>query len=219
MGKPKNTTIQKTDGYLIKVNNMRLSKTLLILSVIAVSTYSYNAMAVAPIIIGAGAALGGALINPISHAIDKTHTGNCVLQQLKYNGTQEPDDNEFLYASKEQFDESNKGYSASGKTNSGNGMGWECDNDACQHNQMVIMPAGHVFKGEVINVAKAYMCDTTLMSFKMEGDHWVPSNIPIQVEETTTNGNGSSQTNPSNTDNNKHMNTTEPYLRALQTNQ
>lgn len=202
---------------------MRLYRTLFVLSFIAVSMRPFDAMPIAPIVIGAGAAVGGALINPISGLIDNMHKGNCTLQQLKYSGTQEPDDNEFLYTSKEQFDASVEGYYKSVKKNSGDGMGWECDNTACQKNQTVIMPAGHVFEGKVINVAKVYVCDTTLISFKMEGDHWIPSDTPVQIEETTTvetnKGGSPSQSSSSTGDNTKHMNTVEPYLRALQTNQ
>lgn len=181
---------------------MRLYKLIFFLLVPVISFGTHVALS-NPLVIGGAAAAGGALlINPIGGLIKSAYTGNCKLQQLNFRGSQDPDDNEFLYESKSQFDLAQQGYTNSGKQNSGSGQGWECDKKACQNGQLIQMPAGHVFNGQVINQVKTYKCDTAVVSLNFKGDQWVETTAPIDV--TTTNG-----------DDGNHMNTVSPYLQAL----
>ncbi|MDE6477890.1 MAG: hypothetical protein K2L94_01420 [Alphaproteobacteria bacterium] len=94
---------------------------------------------------------------------------------LSYEGTQKPDHDEFLYASKYEYDLSVQGYKNSGNKNSGDGHGYECDeynSGSCNMGEVSAMPAGHVFKGEVINEARRYQCSTGWLG----DDMWVVVN-------------------------------------------
>ena len=80
---------------------------------------------------------------------------------ISYVGNQEPDDNEFLYVTKDAYDLSKQGYENSGKKNSGDGHAYECDmgkSGGCGRLDVVTMPFGHVFKGKVINEEVKYQC-------------------------------------------------------------
>lgn len=82
---------------------------------------------------------------------------------LSYEGTQKPHHDEFLYMSEEEYNKSVAGYKNTGGT-SGAGVGFECDevnSHSCTINQVVSMPAGHVFEGEVINQPRRYQCGTS----------------------------------------------------------
>ena len=199
---------------------MKLHNSLFALLIVAISLQPYAAHSVAPLVIG-GAAVGGALlVNPLGRLIDSTYAGNCKLQQLPYSGTQEPDDNEFLYETKEQFDLAQQGYNSSGHKNSGNGTGWECDNEMCQSDKILIMPKGHVFNGKIINATKAYKCNTDIISLKLEGDHWVETDMPVDIAKAE-NSNSAPQPTPTTNSGNQSIvgfprNTVAPYLNALQ---
>lgn len=96
----------------------------------------------------------------------------CGPEVLGYSGNQDPDDNEFLYASKSQFDAANAGYNNTNHTTSGSGKGYECDNKHCSHTSIVDMPAGHVFKGKVINHKETYQCQAD--KWDDFDDYWYP---------------------------------------------
>lgn len=88
---------------------------------------------------------------------------------LSYEGNQDPDDNEFLYASSSQFTAAKSGYENTGHKNSGSGKGYECDDfnsGGCGCDAVVNMPAGHVFKGQTINRKRSYQCVCS------SGDYW-----------------------------------------------
>ncbi len=197
---------------------MKLYNSFFALLIVAMSLHPNAAQSVAPLVIG-GAAVGGALlVNPLGRLIDSTYAGNCKLQQLQYSNSQEPDDNEFLYESKEQFDLAQQGYNTSDHKNSGSGIGWECDNEICQSDKILIMPSGHVFKGKIINEIKAYKCNTDLLSLKFEGDHWVETDMPINIATPGGDSSGST-TQPTPSDSRIPgipRNTVAPYLNALQ---
>lgn len=90
---------------------------------------------------------------------------------LGFDGNQEPDDDEFLYETKKQFELTKSGYENSGKQNSGDGRGYECDyvsSSGCSGDDVIEMPAGHVFEGVVINSVRRYQCKANWYS----GDRW-----------------------------------------------
>ncbi|MDE6481831.1 MAG: hypothetical protein K2L25_03380, partial [Alphaproteobacteria bacterium] len=80
---------------------------------------------------------------------------------LSFSGNQDPDDDEFLYASASQFNAAQSGYENTGHKNSGSGKGYECDevnSGSCGCNAVIELQAGHVFKGETINRKRSYQC-------------------------------------------------------------
>jgi len=88
---------------------------------------------------------------------------------LSFGKIQEPDDNEFLYETEDQFNLTKSGYTNSGKKNSGDGQGYECDHfisGGCSKDDVITMQPGHVFKGEVIRRKVTYQCDVD------SGDSW-----------------------------------------------
>ena len=96
----------------------------------------------------------------------------CGPEVLAYSGNQDPDDDEFLYANKSQFDAAQAGYENTNHTTSGSGKGYECDNKHCSHASIVDMPAGHVFKGKVINYKETYQCQAN--KWDDFDDYWYP---------------------------------------------
>ena len=89
---------------------------------------------------------------------------------LEYDGFQDPDDNEFLYPDKNNFDKAMAAYETSGHADSGSAVAFECDDwfsKSCGKTHVVHMNAGHVFKGEVINHARDYQCFTAWLD-----DYW-----------------------------------------------
>ncbi|MBR1380801.1 MAG: hypothetical protein IJ560_04445 [Alphaproteobacteria bacterium] len=91
---------------------------------------------------------------------------------VSYSGTQDPDDDEFLYENSSQFEASKSGYKNTRKMNSGDGKAWECDRvhpASCKNGEVVTMSAGHVFKGKVIGRSVKYQCNAKLVG----NDKWV----------------------------------------------
>lgn len=92
---------------------------------------------------------------------------------LGYDGNQEPTDDEFLYDTEEEFLLAKQGFINSKKQNSGDGHGYECDqinSPSCTIGDVREMPAGHVFKGEVIPNARRYQCQVGRI---WNDDKWV----------------------------------------------
>lgn len=85
---------------------------------------------------------------------------------VSYVGSQAPEHDEFLYKNKYEYDLAVAGWKNSAHENSGDGHAWECDgravSSACIHNSIVEMPAGHVFKGQVIDKALRYRCSSVM---------------------------------------------------------
>ncbi len=80
---------------------------------------------------------------------------------LTYEGNQEPDDDEFLYVSKAQYDMSVSGWETSDHQNSGYGTGYECDKydtKNYKHGETLTLAAGHVFEGQVVQESRTYEC-------------------------------------------------------------
>lgn len=89
---------------------------------------------------------------------------------LGFDFYQEPDDDEFLYETEDQFLLTKQGFINTGEQTSGSGRGYECDDinsPSCTVGEVIDMPAEHVFKGVVIPNARRYQC-------QMAGDDkWV----------------------------------------------
>lgn len=88
----------------------------------------------------------------------------CGETHISYDGIQRPNDNEFLYSSKAAYDSARN--RPDGGTIAG-GLVYECDDKHCTHNAIQDVPAGHVFKGDVIKEAAKYRCVV-----ETSGDYW-----------------------------------------------
>ena len=94
----------------------------------------------------------------------------CGAHTLGFDGNQDPDDDEFLYENKRQFDLTMQGYNNSNEQNSGEGKGIECDttNSAgCDSGHVIELLPGHVFKGSVVNAKRKYQCTSSFFGDDM----------------------------------------------------
>ena len=90
---------------------------------------------------------------------------------LSFEGTQDPDDDEFLYDNQYQFDLTKAGYENTNHKNSGAGRGYECDQystGGCSRDDVLTLPAGHIFKGQKVATKTKYQC---LAGYGFN-DHW-----------------------------------------------
>ena len=95
----------------------------------------------------------------------------CGAHTIGFDGNQDPDDDEFLYENKGQFDLTMQGYKNSNKQNSGSGIGIECDTTrsaGCDSGQVIELLPGHYFKGKVVNAKRKYQCTSGFFG----GDMW-----------------------------------------------
>lgn len=90
----------------------------------------------------------------------------CGVKSMKMSGFQYKYDDEFLYENEDTY---NKVGDANGEYTGLPGNVYECDNEHCASGGVRYMPAGHVFKGSVVNVAKTYECKANFMG----DDRWV----------------------------------------------
>lgn len=120
-----------------------------------------------PILGPIGTAIG---VSWLGTKIRNAGPGSCGPTTIAFSGTQDPNDDEFLYVTNNEFLAAEAGYKNSNKSNGGDGHAYECDNKHCQMNQVVTMPKGHVFKGKVINRQVKYQCSDP---FLWE-DKWIP---------------------------------------------
>ena len=100
-----------------------------------------------------------------------TAFGTCGQHTIGFDGTQKYNDDEFLYINKSEYDLTVSGWGNSNKQNSGSGHGFECDSTksaGCRKGEDVTLPAGHVFKGKVVNQRVKYIC----RSGYGLNDHW-----------------------------------------------
>ena len=89
----------------------------------------------------------------------------CGASTLGFDGNQDPDDDEFLYQNKQQFDLTKAGYENTNHQNSGTGIGIECDTTksaGCDSGQVIELLPGHVFKGTVVKEKRKYQCTSRL---------------------------------------------------------
>lgn len=97
----------------------------------------------------------------------------CGLNQITFSGIQGIKDDEFLFSTEQAYDEAYD--NSGGKTTVigtyavNNGKVYECDNDYCKDNKLVILEAGHVFKGKKIDKTRAYECSINV------NDKWIPN--------------------------------------------
>ena len=175
-------------GLVSRVSNAATLEDYIINGAIPAGTLITPAMMADPVIgprlVAAGLTVGTTIVATISLAaatvpavavpIAATNTaiavGNrhadCEARTLTYKATnvlnvrvQAPEDNEFLYLSKGDF-EAARSESKKSRT-SGSVRAFECDavgSVSCRGGQVVDMPAGHVFKGRTINKARRYRC-------------------------------------------------------------
>lgn len=92
-----------------------------------------------------------------------TAAGVCGATTVEYNN-QSREDDEFLFSSEQVYKDLNGSFKQTK-----NGQVFECDNSACQYGEVVTLPAGHVFKGQVIANERSYKC--RIEDFN---DYWVP---------------------------------------------
>ena len=100
---------------------------------------------------------------------------------LGFDSNQHVDDDEFLYLSERDHLLTQQGYENTGGQTSGDGKGYECDgfnSPSCHGGDIVEMPAGHVFEGNVVNKRVTYKCRTGMLNLG-PNDEW----YPIKVEE------------------------------------
>lgn len=93
----------------------------------------------------------------------------CGETHISYDGNQRPNHDEFLFDSKAAYDSARN--RPDGGTIAG-GKVYECDNEHCTHNAVQEVPAGHVFKGEVINEAAMYRCIVGRLGRDTWDDMW-----------------------------------------------
>ncbi|MBR4891704.1 MAG: hypothetical protein IKZ34_00790 [Alphaproteobacteria bacterium] len=94
----------------------------------------------------------------------------CGVNYVLFKGTQGKTDNEYLYENSDVFrtvKNNNPTIDNAGKDEYQDlpGKVWECDNEWCLQGKEVVMPAGHVFRGNVVNTNTTYKCN---------GDNWEP---------------------------------------------
>lgn len=93
---------------------------------------------------------------------------SCGPVTVSFKTSQGPDDNEFLYVNKNEYNLTKIGYENTGTETSGSGHAYECDNKTgCAKNAVVEMPAGHVFNKNVIDKQVKYICVIGFMD-----DYW-----------------------------------------------
>ena len=127
----------------------------------------------------------------------------CGVTSMKMSGVQYKYDDEFLY-------ENQATYNAVGDAN-GNYSGlpgkvYECDNEYCASGDVRYMPAGHVFKGSVVNVGKTYECKANFMG----DDRWVEKSFGATCGEVHMSFDGTQRP----ADNEFLYSTHEAYLEA-----
>jgi hypothetical protein len=94
----------------------------------------------------------------------------CGVNYVRFEATQGKTDNEYLYENHNVFTmvKNNKptidGF-GNDEYQGLPGKVWECDNEWCLQGKEVVMPAGHVFRGNVVNTNTTYKCN---------GDNWEP---------------------------------------------
>lgn len=127
----------------------------------------------------------------------------CGVKSMKMSGVQYKYDDEFLYENEETY---NKVGDANGEYTGLPGNVYECDNEHCASGGIRYMPAGHVFKGSVVNVGKTYECKANFMG----DDRWVEKSFGATCGEVHMSFDGNQQP----ADNEFLYSTHEAYLEA-----
>lgn len=127
----------------------------------------------------------------------------CGVKSMKMSGFQYKYDDEFLYENEDTY---NKVGDANGEYTGLPGNVYECDNEHCASGEVRYMPAGHVFKGSVVNVGKTYECKANFMG----DDRWVEKSFGATCGEVHMSFDG----NQLPADNEFLYSTHEAYLEA-----
>ena len=127
----------------------------------------------------------------------------CGINFMKLSGVQHIYDDEFLYANQTTY---NSVSDKNGEYTGLPGKVYECDNEYCASGQDIYMPAGHVFKGSVVNVGKTYECKANFMG----DDRWVEKSFGPTCGEVHMSFDG----NQKPADNEFLYSTHEAYLEA-----
>lgn len=120
---------------------------------------------VAPVVAGALAYAAG---SKVAESKDVKKGPSCGESSVSFMGTQAPADDEFLYTTVTAY---NSTLGRKDNATISGGLVYECDDDHCPDDTVVDMPAGHVFKGKVVDFARKYRCDSGVLI-----DNWVPLN-------------------------------------------
>lgn len=120
---------------------------------------------VAPVVAGALAYAAG---SKVAESKDVKKGPSCGESSVSFMGTQAPADDEFLYTTVTAY---NSTLGRKDNATISGGLVYECDDDHCTDDTVVDMPAGHVFKGKVVDFARKYRCDSGVFI-----DNWVPLN-------------------------------------------
>ena len=105
----------------------------------------------------------------------KDTSPSCPLKkQIKLIGSQDFDEDEFLYATEKVYNDLQATYNKRPAAcrmcfDVPDNSVYECDNEYCKDNKLVILEAGHVFKGKKIDKTRAYKCNINA------NDKWIPN--------------------------------------------
>ena len=127
----------------------------------------------------------------------------CGINFMKLSGVQHIYDDEFLYENQTAY---NSVSDKNGEYTGLPGKVYECDNEYCASGDVRYMPAGHVFKGSVVNVAKTYECKANFMG----DDRWVEKSFGATCGEVHMSFDGTQRP----ADNEFLYSTHEAYLEA-----
>lgn len=96
--------------------------------------------------------------------VTNVFAGSCPSKTTEYTGTQEPEDDEFLYPTVNDWKTAYNTYNGlegKRKSDTVNTTIYECDSDYCTYpNAWVYMKTQHYFKGKPVNGPVAYRCRT-----------------------------------------------------------
>ena len=86
----------------------------------------------------------------------------CGVKHVSYVGTQDPDDDEYVYQFWGTFDEAKKNYEKKDFDFdiTGSGHVWECDSHQCKDGTWLLLGANSVHKGSRYTKSTLYMCNT-----------------------------------------------------------
>ncbi len=103
----------------------------------------------------------------------------CGVRHIEFQGNQDPNDDEFIYASTSDYDYAEKEYEKNNYSFDLNNLMWECDNEqGCRNNTYLLAPAGHSWDGKRNMPERLYNCKTAGMN-----NEWVASSDISRIPE------------------------------------
>ena len=89
----------------------------------------------------------------------------CGVHHIEFQGNQDPNDDEFIYASSSDYNYAEKEYEKDNYSFDLNNLMWECDDEqGCKNGTYLLAPAGHSWDGKTNLPERLYHCDTTGMN-------------------------------------------------------